>query len=129
MDITNMSRNELIILDNLIGQELIKRKIAHMSLDELENLKDKIKDENMPLEIERCDKLSSTFLVSGYDIRTHSDIVEIEMKKYGDGGIDYYEDWEYDCFMFVYYNDDSAHTCQDNIKTLVKRLRDKIYKI
>lgn len=126
-----MNVKELNALNNLIGDELFKRQLARMSIDDIEKMKidvnNKLKS-NKPLSIFMVSESSGNFMVQGLDIRSHCDIVEQEMKKYGAGGIDFFEDWEDDCFIFCYYNTISINYCNNNLDTIIKRLTAKIYK-
>lgn len=128
MNLANMNENELVLLNSLIDKELLKRQLALLSIEEIKELKIKVNNKYKPLKIEKIENTTSTFYVEGDDIRTYSNIVENEMKKYGDGGIDYYGNHQYDCFIYVFFNDEDAVCCQDNIDSLINRLTQKIYK-
>lgn len=123
-----MTRKELELLSTLIDTELLKRQISNLTIEDMQKLKVDIKKHTTPLKIKRNGD-TSVFFVNGLDIRSHADIVEREMKKYGDGGVNFYEDWEYDCICYCYYDDEKANICEHNIDVLVKKLTYQIYKI
>ena len=128
MDISNMSTGELQLLQSLITKQLMKRKLCQMNIEDLIILLNDVKQKLVkepPLKIEKI--TNSTFFIKGDDIRNHSEVVEREMKKYGDGGIDFYSDHEYDCFIFTFFNNKNSECCQENVDVLINRLTKKIY--
>lgn len=127
-----MDEDKLKLYQKLIAEELMKRKISDTKTEDLEQLSIEIRKKlvkSPPLLIKRAaDPISRTFYISGYNIRSNAGTVKREMEKYGKGGIDYYGDYEYDDFIFVYKDDKDADRCEQNFDRLITHLTSRIYK-
>lgn len=121
-----MNDKELKKYQKLINKQLIKKELKQFSIDELKLLNDEIKKKLMNHPLLKIEHLhSQTFFISGNDIRSKSDIIERELLKYGEGGIDYYSDYEYDCFIFTFMKKVSSNLCEKNLNDIILRLTEK----